>query len=253
MTAYNGDGCGYYWRMWQETGRAFGWGPEQAQKLIEESAQAKQQQQTKSSDPLIVKVAGKDKKSQERVIKQLLHQAQEKRKSADEFASAVRDAIKKPYIRFESRMMFPRAPLLSPFANWRIPTLVVGDKKIKDWWGKIHWKMETPLGQLQFRDKYLFPNAPEWNPFKNFALPRLVLRQNTEWKWRENIWKKNTTFGQVQLRWKALFPHAIENSLAYKMALPAFRIQTKRPDFKLKSESNQTKQKQQEQEKNMSH
>jgi conjugative relaxase-like TrwC/TraI family protein len=239
--------------LWQDTGRAFGWGPEQAQKLVEEAAQSKKQEQTKSNAPLIVKVAGQDKKSQERVIKQLLHEAQKKGKSADEFASAIKEAQKKPYIRFESRMLFPRAPLLSPFANWRIPTLIVGENKINDWWGKVRWSMETPLGQLQFRDKYLFPNAWECNPLKNLAFPRLVLRQDTQWKWRDVIWKKNTIFGQVQLRWKAIFPHAIENSLAHKMALPAFRIQTKRPDFKIQREPNQTKQKHQEQEKTMSH
>lgn len=243
--------------QWQESGRAYGWGPEQARELLQRAAQEQRQQTPKAQELKQPKgkftTATEGKTDYERAVVALLEQAQEKRAATDDFIRAEQQLKEKPYVRLEKRLMFPRAPEWSPFKNWSQLVLVVGDAKVKEWWGKVHWKTETPLGQLQFRDKYLFPNAPEWSPFKNLALPRLVMRQNTEWKWRENIWKKNTTFGQVQLRWKAIFPHAIENSIAYKMALPAFRIQTKRPDFKLKPEPKQTKQKQQEQEKNMSH
>jgi len=275
---------------WQRTARQFGWGPEQAKALVEESAKryAEQPQQlsplkiTISGDKRVGKISRREllslimdahkqqqqmqeptptwerhsdsgerekgaqtqtkdepktraKKSQAAQKHRLAagrkpERAPNQRQSSREFSDASRDARPKRFIRFESRWLAPRASKYSPLYNVSIPVLVVGENKTKNWWGKVHFSINTPLGKLQFRDKKLFPRAPEWSPFKNAMLPRLVLHQDTQWKWREIIWKKNTAFGQLQLRQKALFPHAIEGSLAHKLSIPAFRLQTKRPE-----------------------
>lgn len=243
--------------QWQEVGRAHGWGPEQARELLQNAARQThhegEKKQTLKPQKPSPHTDKSGKRDYDRAVTALLQQAQEKQSTTDEFIRAEESLRTKPFIRIERRWMFPHSSERSPFKNWTRPVLVVGDDKVKDWWGKVRWEMKTPLGQLQFRDKYLFPNAWELNPFKNFALPRLVLRQNTQWKWREVIWKKNTIFGQAQIRWKALFPHAVENSLAHRLALPAFRLQTRRPELKSHHEQNQSNQKYQEHEKTMSH
>ncbi len=243
--------------QWQETGRAHGWGPEQARELLQNAAkqthhEGKKTQTLKPQKPS-PHTDKSGKRDYERAVTALLQQAQEKQSTTDEFIRAEESLRTKPFIRIERRWMFPHASERSPFKNWTRPVLVVGDDKVKDWWGKVHWEVKTPLGHLQFRNKYLFPNAWELNPFKNFAVPRLVLRQDTQWKWREVIWKKNTIFGQAQIRWKALFPHAVENSLAHRLAIPAFRLQTRRPELKTNHEQNQSNQKHHEHEKTMSH
>jgi|SRR5579863_473547 len=276
---------------WHRTARQFGWGPEQAKALIEESAK-RHAERSQSLSPVKItisddkRVTGKISKrellslmknaqkqeqhlpeqtaarerqpdagerkagAQERVKDESKshtknskrgkergsaagrrpERAQTDHQSNSEFGNASRDARSKRFIRFESRWLAPRAPKFSPLYNVRIPILVVGENKTKNWWGKVHFSVNTPLGQLQFRDKRLFPRAPEWSPFKNAMLPRFVLAQNTQWKWREIRWKKNTPFGQLQFRDKALFPRAVEGSLAHKLSIPAFRLQTKRPE-----------------------
>jgi conjugative relaxase-like TrwC/TraI family protein len=249
---------------WVRVGESFGWGPEQAKRLVEEALhqeQPKKRARTSIDEKTIISLLKQAKEQEQEERRERAQnqsgagnqrgagnsqragqneQSQNKGDFTNQFEEAREKSRSKPYFRFESRLLFPRAPLWSPFKNWRIAVPVLGENKPKGWWGKVRWKVETPLGQLQWRDKYLFPNAPEWSPLKHFAIPRLVLRQDTEWKWRENLWKKNTTFGQLQLRWKALFPHAAEDSLAHKMAIPAFRLQTKRPDYKNEQMTKQT-------------
>jgi conjugative relaxase-like TrwC/TraI family protein len=276
---------------WRETGRQFGWGPEQAKALLEESAKRhaehpqqlspvkitisrdkqvvgkisrrellslikdaeKRQQkmpeptptgerqsdsgerekgaQTQTKDePKTRAKKTKAAKNHRRAAGRKPESKPDQRDSSREFNDTTRGARPKRFIRFESRWLAPRAPKFSPLYNVRIPVLVVGERKTKNWWGKVHFSINTPLGKLQFRDKRLFPRAPEWSPLKNAMLPRLVLLQNTQWKWRKIIWKKNTAFGQLQLRHKALFPHAIAGSPAHKLSIPAFRLQTKRPE-----------------------
>lgn len=216
---------------WQAIGEQHAWGTKEALKLVVDSAKRQP------------KPASEKDRERERMMRQevaegritkLLRQAEDKQATDNPFDHRERDGQKKPYFRFESRLLFPRAPKWSPFKNARIPILIAGEKQSKNWWGKVRWKMETPLGQLQFRDKLIFPNAPEWNPLKHLAIPRLVLSQNTQWKWREVIWKKNTAHGQLQLRRKALFPRSAEGGLAHRLSIPAFRLQTKRPEYKFR-------------------
>jgi conjugative relaxase-like TrwC/TraI family protein len=204
---------------WQRQGEKHGWGPNEARKLFK---QAGKKQRTEGKI--------RPDSAEERMI-EMLKAAEDKNAKDNPFDRREKHGQKKPYFTIESRFLFPRAPEWSPFKNWRIPILISGDKKSKDWWGKVRWKMETPLGQLQFRNKLVFPNAPEWSPIKHLAVPRLVLRQNTEWKWREVLWKKNTAHGQLQLRRKRIFPHAAEGSFTHKLSIPAFRLQTKRPEY----------------------
>ena len=117
----------------------------------------------------------------------------------------------------EKRLMFPSRPGVESVQNWSQLVLVVG-RQGQRMVGKVHWKTETLLRSIAVPDKYLFPNAPEWSPFKNLALPRLVMRQNTEWKWRENIWKKNTTFDRCNFVGRQSFLTPSRNSIVYKMA-----------------------------------
>ena len=233
---------------WHEAGRAHGWGPEQAKKLVDEAAHTHNKKKHKKRSTAKASKKSQTRKTADHTVEEFFKKAQKdegssaqkEERASNGFREAGEDERKRPYFRFGSRLLFPRAPGFSPFKNVRIPIPVLGENKSKDWWGKARWKMETPLGQLQFRDKYLFPNAPEWSPLKNWTIPRLVLRQNTEWQWRTNLWKKNTTFGQLQLRWKAIFPRAAENSIAYKLAMPAFRLQTKRPEYQNERMTKQT-------------
>ena len=216
---------------WQREGEKHGWGSKDAARMLEEAA--RKQPKPKSAREKRRESKLRQDSAEERMMK-LLKGAEDKNAKDNPFDRRERPGQKKPYFTFESRFLFPRAPEWSPFKNWRVPILVSGGKKSKDWWGKVRWEMQTPLGKLQFRNKLVFPNAPEWNPLKHLAVPRFVLRQDTEWKWRKVVWKKNTAHGQLQWRRKALFPHAAEGSFAHKLSLPALRLQTKRPEYKFR-------------------
>ncbi len=205
--------------------------------------QADRTEKTKSSKWKRKKAKTKGRKERDRqIVTKLYEQARDRKASSNEFIRATKEARKEPYFRIKWRYLAPRAPdvKFNPIARLRIPVLVAGKEKVPELWGKVRWKANIPIfGELQFRDKYVFPNAWQMNPLKNLTIPRLVLRQHTEWKWRENLWKKNTAIGQIQFRWKRVLPNSRAGSLAHRLAMPAFRLQTKRPDNKNEQKNEQ--------------
>lgn len=88
------------------------------------------------------------------------------------------------HVRIQERILFPKAPRISPFHGMKLRALRYGKMRLREdeLWGKIHSKKDLKVGEVRIQERRLFPRALKWNPLKNMTVrvPRFVAKNQKE-------------------------------------------------------------------------
>jgi hypothetical protein len=165
----------------QRVMRAFGFGPEQVIRLVEQGRERQFKPDQKGFEQRFEKAWNrifKEKRTNRRLVAIGRYLALQHGVSSDSLSKVFREHMVRPrgFVHVEWRQLFPKAPLISPVRKIKAPVLVIGDKKQFRRWENIKGRKDLGVLQLRLQERNLFPNAPKWNPLSKakIPLPRLV-------------------------------------------------------------------------------
>jgi conjugative relaxase-like TrwC/TraI family protein len=208
--------------QWRRLAQDYGWGPEQAQRLIRRQDAVLSQPQTFQQD---LQAAVNHLPPEARHPRRIVRLARETamRHGADATAmmeglASVSTTMGQPWLRVEWRRLLdptpwqpPHGKLLrqiwhQPFPNawWgparrmRLPGLAVELPRLKlgqgfhfqPRWRHILWKRRLMGGELRVQERRLFPHAPQWSPLHHLRLPAV------RWTPRTSKWHPRPTAEQ---------------------------------------------------------
>jgi len=224
----------------QQVGRSFGFGQEEALKLIH-AAKQQENQKGKFEEAVADKI-GKvppRKRSLSRVTAAAASAAIAHGADSERLIHAVEKNVpnKQKFIRVEWEKVFKKAPGWSPASRIKTPRIKVGHQKTAQRWGKILYRQDLILGEFRLQRRFVFKNAPSWNPASKLTIPAIRFMQKSAAlrpKWSEPIATKKLGRAQLNVHSVQLFPSAKPHSLASKVNVRALSLSrppmTKRPE-----------------------
>ena len=224
----------------QQVGRSFGFGQNEALKLI--NVGKKHEAQKDKFDRAFAENldrVSQGKRSFSRVVAAARAAAIAHNVDGEGVSRAVEENVRNRsgFLRVEWERLFPHAPFWSPAKHVKAPVIKVGHKKPFRRWGKVVYRQDLILGELRIQYRHVFPNAPHFNPASKLKIPTIRVMQKSAAlrpKWSEPIAAKQLGPLKLNVHSVKLFPTAKPHSLASKVNIRALSLsrppKTKRPE-----------------------
>lgn len=186
---------------WQQIGKQFGWGQEQALQLIHirgpEKEPTRKIPEELSNQPSLLTTGKRKLKQIRELVTHIATTGVTSTPKSEKEPKTRPPKIKQPkfhvewrrlgdktpwipakerFLTTEWRSIFPDAAL-TPLRKLQLPVVVVAlprlvfgpRKQYKPRWWSITYKRDLAVGELRMQQRMLFPNAPKWSPFHRLS------------------------------------------------------------------------------------
>jgi conjugative relaxase-like TrwC/TraI family protein len=184
---------------WRQAAKELGWGPEQAQQLVQSS------EHSRAEDPRNEPSIRPEREQENRN-----GQRQSERADPGRSQDREQDRSTKQDEGFSER---EQAAFEERFRRWR-------DRQGQR---QSNWSNQGEKKQEGTQRVQLFPNAPRWSLARRIKIPGALARQDLP-RWRSILWRQRWRLGELRIQQRQIFRHTPQWSQLHRIRLPAIRF-----------------------------